>query len=572
MVAFKRFDPDPEILDPEDPDFGTGTWHYDDGTSAYGKGDREEALQLWKPFDERTAAADPDALAAAGARLAGGQPPPVPGTGASRSDLIADSGTGTMRHMGDAADPAQNPGESLKLEPAEQLAPKPIAPPAGGMTIPRGLQPAAAEVRGQPLTPEQLAQKQQGVYDATMTAVGGVQQAAAERQRGREEALKAVTDHTERFKADQQAQMVQAAATKAEAEQNVAAAMATQPDPGRVIKNMSTGQMVLGALAIGLGTLGNAMAIRRGMKTVSTTDWIQKAIDDDIEQQKEDKRSRVAHWTAVFKDAQMGERAARAEMWNAAGKLTEFQANTRAQNADIQAQMMQDSATMIANGQKEVQALTDRENERLTIRYAKPEPKGAVDAVETLQKKLAARKAYEDAGATDEQLKGFDAAVGIPSPGGESVRGQKTREDKEAVARKEAELTEGEAKAEAAWDTLRAYGDAVGIQRDPKTGKASAESFSDMLVAPGLKEEVPGLLGKGKPIEAARNAALDALVRLQTGAAISDKEYEFYTKALGDKDATRSQIATHLNALETLLKSRRKANRLGEPGAPSSWK
>jgi hypothetical protein len=39
--------------------------------------------------------------------------------------------------------------------------------------------------------------------------------------------------------------------------------------------------------------------------------------------------------------------------------------------------MLQDSATMIANGQKEAQGLVDRENERLTIKYAPPEvPKG----------------------------------------------------------------------------------------------------------------------------------------------------------------------------------------------------
>lgn len=543
---FAGFVPDPDITDPDDPYFGTGQWQYEDGSSMYGQGDRAEALKLWQPQQQ------PDLRTAEPAMPEMGTPE-VPGSEALSANMPR-------------PDVAPTP-----IAPSETRAPAPAArPPA----IPRGLQPDAAEVRGQPLSPEEIQQRQQGVYDQTMAQVAGVQNAAAERQRGREEALQAVEQHTEQFKADQQAQLDLATRTKAEAQQNVQQAMATQLDPGRAIKQMSTGDMVLGAVALMVGGLGQTLQQRGGNARAENMALtaMQKAIDDDIEEQKKDKQSRIAHWTRVFHDSEMGEKAARAELWNAAGKLTEFKANTAAQNADIQAQMMQQSGEMIARGQAEAQGIVDKENERLTIRYAPPPRQAVGNALEQFQKQLAARKAYEDAGASPEQLAVFDKAMGIPSPAGESVRQQKTREDAEAVKRKEAELSEGEGKAEAAWQTLRQLASVAGLKPDPKTGEyVVPEGFRGMQ-APGLQEVIPGLLGKGKPIEAARQVAIDGLARLQTGAAISKEEEERFAKILGDQSTTRSELAVNLNAIRALIESRRKQNRVQSTSAPSAWK
>lgn len=256
--------------------------------------------------------------------------------------------------------------------PPQTLQERGSLPSAGMPGSFNGMPPAMAEVRGTPMSPEQIQERQRGMYDQTMAQVAGVQNAAAERQRGRDEALAVVKANHDDFMANQQRQLEAASKAKLEAEQNVKSAMATQLDPGRVIKNMSTGQMVLGALSLITTTLGNAMAIRRGMKTVSATDWIEKAISDDIEQQKDDKKSRVAYWSNVFRDSDMGLKAARAEMYNAAGQFAAFQAQQKAGNADIQGQMMQDSANLIAKGQAEVQGLVDKESERVSIKYAPP--------------------------------------------------------------------------------------------------------------------------------------------------------------------------------------------------------
>lgn len=676
MVAFKAFDPDPDILDPEDEYFGTGTWTYEDGTSTYGQGDREQALSLVNQPpaqpDQRTAAASPygqnqtmappqppgqQALDANEPRADVSPPPmlarpeePASTVNIPKASRIAyvHNNPGNLKFVGQEGasqgEPAEDGGhwaafetpedgvaalnrqieldstrgktvrefvtkyappgsndtetyirqaaaalggdESAKLSDLDRskvlafMAQKESGTTLGGTSLPEqsaptarapglppsmgGMPAAALEMRGTPMSPEQIQQRQQGIMDQTMTQVAGVQDAAAARQQGRAEALQVVADQHNRFKADQQAQLDQAARTKLEAEQNIQSAMATQLEPGRIIKNMSTGDAVLGALALALGGLGQTLLQRGGQANArnGVVDMLERAISDDLEQQKEDKKSRVAHWTKVFGDSEMGIRAARAEMYNAAGQYAQFQAQSKVTNADIQGQMMQDSAALLAKGQQEAQGLVDKENERLTIRYQRPDPKTAVDAVETLQKKLATRKAYEEAGATPAELAGFDAAMGIPSPTGESARQQKTREDQEKLARDEQALTEGEGKAEAAYETISQLGTTTGLTRDPKSGKWSVPDNLGF----GWK------LGKATELRVAREAAVDGLARLQTGAAISADEEARFKKLLGNDNASLEEIAINLNAIDALIRSRRKQSRVGSGGAPSTWK
>lgn len=136
-------------------------------------------------------------------------------------------------------------------------------------------------------------------------------------------------------------------------------------------------------------------------------------------------------------------------------------------------------------------------------------------------------------------------------------------------------VTEDQAKAEAAWNTIEAYGDAAGIKKDPKTGERVADQsvFSrDTLIAPGQREAVNDLTGQGKPIEAARRSAVEGLGRLQSGGVISPAEEENFKRLLGDASATRAQLATNLNALRTLIQSRRsQTNQQQSTAAPSSW-
>jgi hypothetical protein len=691
MVAFKAFDPDPDITDPDDPYFGTGQWTYDDGTSTYGQGDPEQARALWQPPaapDQRTAELDlsppksyaeelgivdlpqnqasdapaapkaPDPVApvsnsSAPAADAGGVQIPRasriawvhnnPGNlkfvgqdGATQGEpaedgghwaafetpeegvaalnrqieLDATRGKSVREFVSKYAPPGSNDTETYIRQASDALGADPDAKLSaidrskvlafmarkesgtelGGSSLPEqspaapqmpgvppstmaGMRPALAEMRGTPLAPEQLEERQRLITQQTAAAMAASQGAAAERQRGRDEALAMVQTQSDQFKNSQEAQLAQQLKTRQEAERNIQQTMSTQLDPGRVIKQMSAGDVVLGVLALALGGLGQTMQQRAGNRGAQNgaVNMLEKVLDGDIEQQKEDKRSRLAHWTRVFGDAQMGERATRAEMWTAAGKMAEYKAQHAAGNADIQAQMMQESASLMARGQQEQNALIDRENERLSVRYAPPDP-DKMGGIDLLAQALKVDGALEQSGYTREQRQQMLARMGLPPPSGESQREQKTREDSEKVERDALTLTEGEGKAEAGWQTVQQYGQAVGLKRDPKTGKYVADEVSDMLVAPGLKEVIPGMLGAGKPIEAAREAAIDGLARLQTGAAISKEEEERFTRLLGDSEATRAQIATNLNALEALIQSRRKQNRVGASGAPASWK
>lgn len=481
---FTGFEPDPDITDPTDPYFGTGTWRYQDGTSMYGQGDPEEARRLWKP--PAPPASDPDGAGPAPPpmlerpRQPDNATPPVqraapptagvtpgggieipresriawvhnnPGNlkyvgqeGASRGEpaedgghwaafespeeglaalqrqvqLDASRGMTTRQFIGKYAPPSSNDTDTYIRQASQQLGVDPDTPlgdvptdavvafmaqkesntrlggsgssPSGGLQPPgasaprvfppsvSGMPAALAEVRGMPMSPDQMQDRQRAIYESTMQQASAVQQAAQERQRGREEAVAIVKDQHDRFMAEQQQQLAVKTAAKLEAQKNVEQAMATQLDPGRVIKNMSTGDMVLGAVALALGGLGQTLQQRGGQQGAQNGALLmmQKAIADDIEAQKEDKRSRVAHWTRVFNDQESGIAAARAEMFNAAGQFAQFQAQQKAGNADIQAQMMQDSAALIAAGQKETQSIMDREAERITMRYAPPDPK-----------------------------------------------------------------------------------------------------------------------------------------------------------------------------------------------------
>lgn len=162
--------------------------------------------------------------------------------------------------------------------------------------------------------------------------------------------------------------------------------------------------------------------------------------------------------------------------------------------------------------------------------------------------------------------------------GGETARKERWRQEDRQDKRSEQQgkVTEDQAKAEAAWNTLEAYGDAVGIKKDPRTGARIADQslFSkDTLLAPGQREAVNDLTGQGKPIEAARRSAIEGIGRLQSGGVISPNEAENFTRLLGDEHATRAQIATNLNALRALIQSRRSpTNQQRSTAAPSSWK
>lgn len=182
-------------------------------------------------------------------------------------------------------------------------------------------------------------------------------------------------------------------------------------------------------------------------------------------------------------------------------------------------------------------------------------------------------KKMEERGVPKEERAKMWAGHGFQAPSGESAPARTDREQREKIERDEAAFTEAEGKAESAYQSFGQYGEAFGLTRDPKTGKLVAPDGVRGLQSPAYQEKIPGAFGFATPIEDARTAALEGLGRLQSGGAITADEEKRFTEILGDDDITRDQLASKLNALETLINTRRKANRREAPkGIPSSWK
>ena len=100
--------------------------------------------------------------------------------------------------------------------------------------------------------------------------------------------------------------------------------------------------------------------------------------------------------------------------------------------------------------------------------------KGTGDGLEGLTKKLAAVTAYEKSGANTNEVAALKAALGLPPTSGESEvsRGNRLEDDKIATAK--AALSEDQAKAKGASDSVEGYGLALSkagyLSQDPKTG------------------------------------------------------------------------------------------------------
>jgi hypothetical protein len=503
MVAYKSFLPDPDYSDPDDEDYNrVGTWGYDDGTSRYGRGDREEAEMLLAQNDPTEEQARQYAAELGITDILPQQRPAVEAN-AARPDVtprpMAPTGPAPVNETADASGGVQIPRESriawvhnnpgnlvfvgqdgaVKGEPKEgggnwahfetpesgyaalqrqieldagrgltlgqfvnkfapayendtdtyikkvgglsgatadtpvkdinpDLLARAVAkhessttiggapsagqpPPSPGMPSPTsgipgslgGVPLAGAQLDGVPLTPEQIEEKQRGIMNRTHETVGALHLAGAERSKGRQEVIDYLEQERVRRTTDAAEEERRQLQIKTEAEGKVQQAMATQLDPGRVIRGMSTGDKALGFLAILAGGMAQGIGRYLGDRNATNMalDNLNKTINDDIDMQKEDKRSRVAHWTRVFGDADSGIKAAKAEMLNAAGLTLQAKA-MRIEQVDIQAQVAQQGQQLIAQGQAEAAAIVEKEKARLTLKYAPPEPpKGGVGAL-----------------------------------------------------------------------------------------------------------------------------------------------------------------------------------------------
>lgn len=449
----------------------------------------------------------------------------------------------------------------------------PAAPqyPAMGAQPPSvdGLPMEEAELHGTPLTRQQLEQRQGAVMDQTNMRVAAEQQATQARMQGRNEALTAVAANYHDQQTNQQRQLAEQQQIKAEAAQNIQETTATQLDPGRLFRGMSGGSVMLGLLASALGGLGQTLQQRAGPRGAPAPpnlaiQRMNKSIDDDVEDQKQNKQSRLAHWTRVYGNAEQGIAATKAEIYNASAQYLQAKVQNTVQNADIQAAGMQQAQDLMALGQQEAQKLQAVEEQKLQIKYQAPKPVHG-DAIDPIKKALETDKLAEEQGFKQgsPERAALRRMAGLGEPSAPTAAETKAANEK-------AKATSDEAPAEGAMNQIQDLGQKAGLARD--AGGKWVPS-KEGAVPPAFKEQWASMLpGVSTPIANAHDSATMAFAHVLRGARVDPKELGPYKELLGGSTWTRAQLADRLNDAEILIRAKmRPSKRDEEQGAPASW-
>jgi hypothetical protein len=248
---------------------------------------------------------------------------------------------------------------------------------------PPGMVMSEVSQTGIPLTPQQL-QEREGQIN---TQVAGEREARGAALLDQRQALQNVQDQQvqvaqqreQQAKADQQREEL----VQKEASQRIDTEL-TQPvqkvDPKRYIKNMSTAQQVFGILGLLTSAVGQGLMMKNGQGNVPNIalQWLDKAIDQDIEDQREEiqqgqvsSKNRVAHWTRVFDNAEAGKTAAKLEAEQAVN--ARLKANLLdVDDADLQAQAVAVDQELQRRALDSVNELRENEANKLRMKYEAP--------------------------------------------------------------------------------------------------------------------------------------------------------------------------------------------------------
>jgi len=322
----------------------------------------------------------------------------------------------------------------------------------GGMPL------AEAQVRGVPLTPEQIQQRQQGIMDRTNQNVAAYQQGEELRRQGREQAFNYFTQQSEQQKQDALGEQQKHDQLRVQAQQKLDRelyAPIQKVDPKRLFANMTSGQKVMAAIGVALSAIGQAANSMLGIQSGNTAlQVLESQIQSDIDAQKEEiaqgrasRENRVAYWSRVLGNAESGAAAARQEARQAAANMAQARAQNAQMGAEQKANIMQKSQEILGAGQQDAQLIADRENERMTLAYQQPKPSadgGAQKALETIQSLKMITQELKASGKSDAQIDAFFRANGLARvdqagvPGSaETVPQQQTREKEERGADEE---------------------------------------------------------------------------------------------------------------------------------------
>lgn len=451
----------------------------------------------------------------------------------------------------------------------------PVSTPATQAVLAKLDQPAIAAARGQAKKyTEQVSTTTQSavpmsalkpVMDRGMqraeTQANAVVQAGEQRARiGEQQAMTAATaaygqQQTSQAEAEQARQRAEIARLN-----QVAISAQEDPaiDPDRFVRSMSTGQSIGTVILAGIEGAFRGMTGQAGQSGVLNI--LERRIDQDIAAQKEQiasGRIRRGNMISYFREQGMteeaAEKAAKAMAYAQAEKLTQ------AEIARIGAGGARAEAAAMA---EQIKAAREQANDELMLTLGTPrssttsvktEVTGTAGAgTEMFAKMLVARKAYEDSGATPEQLAVFDKAngLGAMAPGGESETARSRRE-------KDEQRTDTEKTAGGALKLLDELGSQLGLAKDPE-GKGFREAPGGGAVSKRAGEELATGFSFGfadNPIESTENALVESFGRMQSGGVISPSEEQRFGSMIRDAK-TDAQRATALNSIRVIIEAK----------------
>jgi hypothetical protein len=323
-------------------------------------------------------------------------------------------------------------------------------------------------------------------------------------------------------------------------------------DPDRFVRNMSTGASIGTVI---LAAMNGAFKGMVGQQGNDVLDILQKRIGADIESQKDQiasGRVRRGNLIQYFRDAGLREDAA-----EKAAEATSWSMLDRMAQAEVQRIGAGEHRTAAALAAEGIRGQAEAKNDELRLTLGQPRsqtsttvtkqaPSAAGGGLEAFQKQLAARKAYEEAGASPEQLAAFDSAMGIPSPKGESETARTRRESGDR-------RTEDQAKASGAMAGIEGYGLDAGLVRDPQTGDFRANPADSNTFNARQRERAGSIIpGVSQKLEAAQLAAVEGFGRLQSGGVIGPEEAVRFEKMIASA-VTDAQLAENLNAIRRIV-------------------
>lgn len=347
-------------------------------------------------------------------------------------------------------------------------------------------------------------------------------------------------------------------------------------DPDRFIRGMSTGQSIGTVILAAIEGAFRGMTGQAGQSGVLNI--LERRIDQDIMSQKEQIQSgRIRRGNMISYFQQQGmteeaaEKAAKAMAYAQGEKLVQ------AEIARIGAGGARAEASALA---EQIKAAREQANDELMLTLGTPRSssttvkteiqKDTSATTEAFSKMLTARKAYEESGATPEQLAAYDKANGLGgmAPGGESETGRSRREKNE-------QRTDNEKTALGTVKLLNDLGGQLGLARDPD-GKGVREDPNDKsLISKRQGEELATGFSMGfadNPIAATEDALVESFGRLQSQGVISPSE-EVRFGAMIREAKTNSQRAIALNAIRPIIESKlhpRDRENLGASAAESA--